>query len=115
MRILAFISLFCLLLSAQNTTFKQTPSKEQIDMLKNPFKIIKNDTQIKQQNSKKQPNLRLNAILATKAKINNKWLNLGEVIGGFKLVQINKNSVILKSTNETRKLKISKENRVKIK
>ncbi|QCD52699.1 hypothetical protein CDOMC_1081 [Campylobacter sp. RM16192] len=52
--------------------------------------------------------LDLNAIFNNKAKINNKWVNIGEIIGDYTLKKIKTSSIILTNKENSLELNITK-------
>ena len=76
----------------------------QIERLANPFIVIGSSTESDGNDSNAQPIYLLEATFDKKAKINGSWYTIKDQINTWKLVKINRNSVILQ--NETEKKEI---------
>ncbi|MFA9373630.1 MAG: hypothetical protein ACERKK_05665, partial [Poseidonibacter sp.] len=58
---------------------------------------------------KKQKNInifKVKAIISNNVLINNKWIKQNEFINGYKLIEINKNSVVLQKNNKQINIKV---------
>lgn len=68
------------------------------------IKNKKEDIKVKKQ---KNTNIfKLKAIISNNALINNKWIKQNEFINGYKLIKINKNSVVLEKSNKQITIKV---------
>ena len=90
-------------------------SHTQIQQLKNPFihektlqKIVK-----KEKNSKKKRTLQLVMIINNRAKIGERWYNLYDKIGSFKIVKIDpwRGIVVLSNQKKRKILSLEKKNK----
>lgn len=113
---LIFISTM-LLAQGEVLNAKNIISKDEIASLKDPFFMISTNTNFKDINNKNlniKTTLKLMSIMPESVKIDEKWLKIGDSINGYKLVNITKNSAILKIDNKKIVLKIPKEANVKL-
>ena len=86
--------------------------KEMIRKLKNPFvsekKIEKIVKIVKKKPKRKGMRLSLTSIFGNKARINGRWYRVGDKVGGYRLVHIGSNYVILKQGKRTLRLYLGK-------
>lgn len=82
-------------------------SDEQIRQTRDPFIKIYPDTASKEGEVKREPAYRLHAIFNNRAKINDTWLERGDMIGSYRLSAIGHQDVTLASPNQTLKLTLS--------
>ena len=92
-------------------------SNNKIDTIKNPFVMIykKNIAVDGNTTTVHKINYILNATFDKKAKINGKWYKQNSNIGDFKLIQVNRKSVIIKNEHSKKELFIRNSNVDKIK
>ncbi|MCR4942075.1 MAG: hypothetical protein K5978_04715 [Campylobacter sp.] len=94
-------------------------SQEQISKAKNPFsKEVKSTSNVQTitPNTVKTQEFTLSAIINNKAKINGKWVKIGEEINGASLEKIFGNKAVLMDANKNLiTLQIKKDNKLEIK
>lgn len=90
------------------TTPKNTVDAQSISSLKDPFEKPQLLRDVNDTNSTPKPTFKLGAIFDGQVLINDKWLKLGDSILGYKLVQINKISVVIAAAQDKKTLYLFK-------
>ncbi|MBR8464047.1 hypothetical protein KDD93_05605 [Campylobacter sp. faydin G-24] len=89
-------------------------SKDELNSVKDPFKEETFDKNLTNEMSK-IGDLALTAIINNRAKINSKWVKVGEKIDEFSLIKIGKSSVTLVKNGEKIELNLNGNKNVAIK
>lgn len=81
--------------------------KTNLDLSYDPFKTAGKSTSFGSQFLDKDASDILKAILNDKAFINESWYSVGDILGGFRIVKITKDTVYLAKGNEYKNLKLT--------
>lgn len=104
MKSTAFITVACICLIFESTSYCASID---INSVYNPFeqkrKIIDKP---KEQPIQKEPEFVLRAIFEDKALINGRWIDIGDSLYGYKLIEVKRDIVFLKSESKTLKIKL---------
>lgn len=111
MRAFLFVAIWLCNISifAQNN-YRSGAEIVDIVTIANPFeKDIALQTKQKSKQPKLEPTFRLDAIFDNSAMVNDNWIGVDEEIEGYKVININKNSVAIQKADQIKVLRLFQE------